>query len=129
MGLSRRAVIAGAGLAAAGCSTYGGSTPQQTQAPAGTELAKTADIPPGGGIVLGDKGVVVVQPQESTFKAFTSTCTHQGCTVANVQGEMINCTCHGSKFNIADGTVAEGPATQPLAEKKIAVQGDSIQLA
>lgn len=129
MGLSRRAVIAGAGLAAAGCSTYGGSAPQQTQAPAGTELAKTSDVPPGGGVVLGDKGVVVVQPQQGTFKAFTSTCTHQGCTVANVQGETINCTCHGSKFNIADGSVAEGPATQPLAEKKIAVQGDSIQLA
>ncbi|GLZ29911.1 iron-sulfur protein [Lentzea sp. NBRC 105346] len=127
MGLSRRAVIAGAGLAAAGCSTYGKPPSTPTQNPTG-ELVKTSAVPPGGGVIIGDKQVVVTQPQQGTFKAFSAICTHQGCTVANVQGETINCECHGSKYNIADGSVAEGPATQPLAEKKISVQGDAIRL-
>ncbi|MBO3748624.1 Rieske (2Fe-2S) protein [Streptosporangiaceae bacterium NEAU-GS5] len=91
-------------------------------------LAKTADIPEGGGKVFESEKLVVTQPQAGTFKAFTAVCTHQGCTVASVSNGTINCPCHGSKFNIADGSVANGPATKPLAEKQIKVSGDSISL-
>ncbi len=95
----------------------------------GQELATTADIPVGGGKIFKDEQVVVTQPKEGEFKAFTSICTHQQCPVANVTGGTINCTCHGSKFSITDGSVAKPPATQPLAEKKITVAGNSIRLA
>ncbi|MEV7008927.1 Rieske (2Fe-2S) protein [Streptosporangium sp. NPDC051022] len=94
----------------------------------GAALAKTGDIPEGGGKVFKAEKIVVTQPKAGEFKAFSSVCTHQGCDVGSVSGGTINCPCHGSKFSIADGSVTNGPANKPLAEKTIKVEGDSIAL-
>lgn len=133
-GPTRRTVLLATGAAAftVGCGEYGNegdSGSDTVEASAGTELAKTSDIPVGGGKIFKDEKVVVTQPKEGEFKAFTNICTHQQCPVANVSDGTINCTCHGSKFSITDGSVENPPATEPLAEKKITVKGDSIQLA
>jgi Rieske Fe-S protein len=95
----------------------------------GQELATTSEIPVGGGTIFKDEEVVVTQPKQGDFKAFSAICTHQQCTVATVADGTINCVCHGSKFNITDGSVANPPATRPLPEKKITVDGNSIRLA
>ncbi|GGO15266.1 Rieske (2Fe-2S) protein [Micromonospora parathelypteridis] len=92
-------------------------------------LATTADIPVGGGKVLATDGVVITQPTAGQFKGFSPICTHQNCPVTNVDGGTINCTCHGSKFSIEDGSVKAGPATKPLPPKEIKVTGDQISLA
>lgn len=102
------------------------STPPATQA--GTVLAKTADIPKEGGKVFPDRKVVVVQPSAGKFRAFSAVCTHRGCTVSDVSSGMINCPCHGSMFWL-DGKVMGGPATKPLPEVPIKVDGDTISLA
>ena len=132
-GPTRRTVLLATGAAAltAGCSEYGdeSSSSSVSAGSPGRQLATTADIPVGGGKIFKDEQVVVTQPKEGEFKAFTSICTHQQCPVASVKGGTINCTCHGSKFNITDGSVANPPATRPLAEKKITVTGNSILLA
>jgi nitrite reductase/ring-hydroxylating ferredoxin subunit len=132
-GPTRRTILLATGAAAltAGCSEYGDESASSSASAGspGQELATTADIPVGGGKIFKDEQVVVTQPKEGEFKAFTSICTHQQCPVANVKGGTINCTCHGSKFNITDGSVANPPATRPLAEKKITVTGNSIRLA
>jgi Rieske Fe-S protein len=132
---TRRNVVAGvgaAGLAAAlaACGSSDNSsagTVQNAATPttgsastaagsgSGTELAKASAIPSGGGTVFKDQKVVVTQPTAGTYKAFTAVCTHSGCVVADVSGGTINCGCHGSKFSIEDGSVKNGPATQPLA--------------
>ncbi|WP_410633066.1 Rieske (2Fe-2S) protein [Amycolatopsis sp. cmx-4-83] len=133
--LARRTALAvlGAGLAA-GCSTYGGTqapppAAQQPPAAGGTELGPAADIPVGGGKVFADKQVVVTQSAAGTFAAFSAVCTHQGCTVDAVADGTINCPCHGSKFKIADGSVANGPASQPLPKKAVTVTGGKVTLA
>jgi Rieske Fe-S protein len=91
-------------------------------------LARTDQIPVGGGMVFPDHGVVVVRPTASTVKAWSATCTHQGCTVTNVTGGAIICPCHGSTFSVADGSVITGPATQPLAARRVTVSGTAITL-
>ncbi|MFF4491588.1 Rieske (2Fe-2S) protein [Streptomyces sp. NPDC001544] len=95
----------------------------------GTALAKTSDIPEGGGKVFKDQGVVVTQPTAGTYKAFSSKCTHAGCAVGSVADGVIVCPCHNSHFSAADGSVKQGPATQPLAAANITVSGDEIKLA
>jgi Rieske Fe-S protein len=87
-----------------------------------------ADVPVGGGVVLAAQGLVVTQPTAGTFKAFSATCTHQGCTVNGVAGGTINCPCHGSRFAVADGTPTAGPAKKPLPAKAVAVQGSAVVL-
>ncbi|MFE9452997.1 Rieske (2Fe-2S) protein [Streptomyces sp. NPDC006739] len=95
----------------------------------GTALAKTSDIPEGGGKIFKDQGVVVTQPTAGTYKAFSSKCTHAGCAVGSVANGVIVCPCHNSHFSAADGSVKQGPATQPLPAANITVSGEDIKLA
>ncbi|MDT6988111.1 Rieske (2Fe-2S) protein [Streptomyces lusitanus] len=156
-GPARRTVVAAAGAAglAVALTACGGSDDDASAAPAqsggaaddatngggtggssggdaaggGTPLASTADIPEGGGKVFADQKVVVVQPSAGEFKAYSATCTHQGCAVKSVSDGLINCPCHNSNFSVADGSVSSGPATKPLPAVQITVDGDSITLA
>ncbi|BCB83453.1 Rieske (2Fe-2S) protein [Phytohabitans suffuscus] len=145
---TRRALLAGAGaigttavLAACGTDpdedtsssgdtqSNGGSDPSAGAGDTGGgALTQTGQVPVGGGTIIAASSVVVTQPTAGEFKCFSSTCTHQGCPVTGVEGGTINCNCHGSKFSITDGSVKGGPATKPLAEKQIKVDGDSITL-
>ncbi|MEU2165374.1 Rieske (2Fe-2S) protein [Streptomyces chengbuensis] len=147
-GVARRTVVrAGAAgalvVTAAGCSRYGeedgGGTPPpptpegtggptRPQAPGGTPLGTTSEVPEGGGKVFKAEKVVVTQPTAGEFKAFSAVCTHQGCLVGKVANGTIDCPCHGSAFAAEDGAVLKGPATRPLGEKRITVSGGEIRL-
>jgi Rieske Fe-S protein len=96
---------------------------------AGGDGLTTSQVPVGGGIILAAQGVVVTQPTEGDFKAFSNLCTHQNCPVANLDGGTINCTCHFSSFSIEDGSVLSGPAPAPLEEKSVSVDGETITVA
>jgi len=93
----------------------------------GTSVA-TADVPVGGGTIVkdGEAVFVVTQPAEGEFKAFSGICTHQKCPVTEVAGDEIVCNCHGSRYAVADGSVVNGPAPQPLAEVTATVDGDQV---
>ncbi|CAM3778122.1 Rieske (2Fe-2S) protein [Nocardioides zeicaulis] len=92
-------------------------------------LATTADVPVGGCFVVEAAKVVVTQPTEGDFKAFSAICTHQGCAVQSSTVGDIPCPCHGSKFSLEDGSVLDGPATSGLEAVEITVDGDSITKA
>lgn len=94
----------------------------------GAALAKTTDIPEGGGKVFADEGVVVTQPTAGEFKAYSTVCPHQKQQINSVADGTITCPAHGSQFNAADGSVKKGPATSGLTAAKITVSGDSITL-
>lgn len=146
--LSRRGLLvagaAGAAVAMAGCSSYGDEpaqpadpAPAQTSAGTGAGasggnsgaaaegIATLSDIPVGGAKIVGN--VVLTQPAAGTVKAFSATCTHAGCAVNEIADGKISCPCHGSRFNL-DGSVANGPATKPLAPVNVAVNGQAITL-
>ena len=111
------------GAAAGSGSSTGGATSGSSGA-----VAQTSDIPVGGGVVLPDQAVVVTQPQEGQFKAFSAICTHQGCLVSEVTDNQILCPCHGSLFSAEDGSVIQGPATAPLEPAGVTVDGGSVVL-
>lgn len=94
------------------------ATADSPNPPAG--LMAAGDVPVGGGVVLAAEGVVVTQPAEGEFKAFSASCTHRGCIVARVASN-IECDCHGSRFAVADGSVVNGPAASPLSEVAIEI--------
>lgn len=95
----------------------------------GTAIATTDEVPVGEGTIISEHEVVLTQPQEGVFRAFSTVCTHQGCDVDEVSGGEIHCPCHGSRFSIEDGSPVEGPADAPLEELEVRVEGDDILLA
>lgn len=129
---SRRMMLRGAALAGVAVpflAACGGAKDGRNGA-SGTDSAfrvPTSRIPEGGGVVFDSDSIVVTQPQAGEFKAFTNICTHMGCPVADVSDGTINCNCHGSMFSIQDGSVVNGPATQPLPKRRIIVQRKEIE--
>lgn len=117
-----------AALSACGASESSGGS-DGSGAKSGTVLGSTGDVPEGGGKVFADQGVVVTQPTAGEFKAFSSTCTHQGCAVSGVTDGAITCPCHRSTFDPSTGEPTGGPATVALPAKKIKVADGSITLA
>ncbi|MGH3337998.1 MAG: Rieske (2Fe-2S) protein [Propionibacteriaceae bacterium] len=140
--ISRRTVIINTGMAAAAiaglssCTNYATAPESQPAATtggtsggssgAGAPLGvKTTDIPIGNGKIFPDAQTVITQPKKGQFKAFSAICTHMGCLVNSIT-TTINCPCHGSKYSIADGSVVNPPAPQPLPAKTIEVKGDTL---
>lgn len=140
---TRRALFAGAGavgvagvLTACGTEEPSGSSGDNpgaatTTPPAPEEpfSANKSDIPVGGGAIYGEYGVVVTQPTAGDFRGFSAICTHQQCVLANVSNGSINCRCHDSMFDIADGSPKGGPATAALSKRDLKTDGDAITLA
>jgi Rieske Fe-S protein len=129
---SRRSVLCG--LAAAGLATpllaacgSGGDAASTSTGKAGDVLIATTKVPVGGGALAEEAAVFVTQPEKATFKAFSAVCTHQSCTVERVSIDgHIRCPCHGSEFSLEDGSVVHGPATKPLPEIPVKVQGGDV---
>ena len=132
------AVLAGCGGGSGDSGGAGAQPPANATTPAAADTGsatgggdnsdaiKTSDIPVGGGKIFDTQNIVVTQPTAGQFKAFSATCTHQGCQVATVQSGTIHCPCHGSQYSIVDGSVKVGPSTRPLPPKQATVSGDQI---
>ncbi len=137
--LSRRQAltgVAGVGIALpllAACGEEDSESPGSGSAAPAPEtepgpLAPTTDIPVGSGTIFTDQKVVVTQPSEGEFQGFSAVCTHSGCIVATITESTINCSCHGSKFSIVDGSVQGGPAPAPLPAVELSVEGGEIRI-
>lgn len=111
---------------AAGSAGGGASTGAGAGGGAAGSIAKTSDIPVGGGKIIATQKIVVTQPAAGKFEAFSALCTHQGCAVNQISNGSISCPCHGSKFSVKDGSVQAGPAPAPLTKVNVKVQGEDI---
>ena len=58
--------------------------------------------------------ILIVRISEKEFTAFAAQCTHWGAEVDKPVGGVLVCPFHGSRFNAIDGSVIEGPASEPL---------------
>lgn len=112
---SSGAVSPGANGSSSGGSSSGG----------GEVTVAKSDVPVGGGTII-DSSVVVTQPAEGEFKAFTAICTHQNCPVTDVTDGKIHCNCHQSYYSVDDGSVISGPAPAPLEEFSVSDKGDDL---
>ena len=121
-------VVAGASvLAACGDSgSSGGDAGSGAGGGASGSATPTSEVPVGGAKFYPDAKTVVTQPQAGTFKAFDTTCPHQGCAVSSVSGDQLVCPCHGSHFALATGDHVSGPAPTGLTPKTITVSGDTF---
>jgi Rieske Fe-S protein len=118
-----KALPAAPGGAYGGPGGYGGPDGSHSGGSMNHRLAPVADIPDGGGVIV---GTVVVTRSGSQVHAFSAICTHQGCQVNQVSGGKIDCPCHGSVFDASTGAVVAGPAPSPLPPVAIAVHNGEV---
>ncbi|MGN9840538.1 Rieske (2Fe-2S) protein [Nonomuraea sp. H19] len=130
-GLGRREMLGAAGVAACGLALAGCSVEdtKAQQSLKGKVIAKTADVPVGGGMVIEDLKIVLTQPAQGVYKAFSAICTHKGCAVSTPKENVIRCACHGSEFAADSGKATKGPAIAGLAAFQVKVEGDGIVVA
>ncbi|WP_082969563.1 Rieske 2Fe-2S domain-containing protein [Mycobacterium kyorinense] len=66
-----------------------------------------------------DTPVLLVR-RDGRVYAIHDRCSHRGCLLSegDLDGHVITCSCHGSRFDIRDGTLLQGPAivSQPALE-------------
>jgi Rieske Fe-S protein len=105
---------------AAAANAYGPSASGAAQ-----PLLAVARIPAGGAAVLPDAQIVLSRTAGDEVRAFSATCTHQGCTVG-VSGGVLECPCHGSRFAAGTGAVLRGPATRPLPAVPVSVRNGEV---
>jgi Rieske Fe-S protein len=72
--------------------------------------------------------VVVINLGGGVFRAFTSVCTHEGCTVSGYTNGRLVCPCHGSEYD-QRGVPVAGPAPAPLREYPTTYDAPSQTLA
>jgi thiosulfate dehydrogenase (quinone) large subunit len=96
--------------------------------PGASRVAASDQLPPGTATLYRDPGDglpdVLVRHPSGSLTACSAICTHAGCQVEYTEGEL-RCPCHGSVFDAA-GAVRHGPATRPLASKRVIERDGSI---
>jgi len=62
-----------------------------------------------------DKLIVLTQV-DGKYYAFDDTCTHKHCSLGEgfLEGTVVECPCHGARFDVTQGQVVSLPATLPI---------------
>jgi len=128
---SRRTVLLSAALgvvAAPALAACGNGTPATSASP-GEAIIALDELEDGVPTVVSTAaGLTVVLTREGQdVSAISGVCTHQGCIVRD-NGANLLCPCHGSEFAF-DGSVAKGPATQPLPVFPVSVENGQVVTA
>ena len=81
------------------------------------------------------KGVNVDREQIALYRlgdevfATSDICTHEQCVISEnfyIDGEEVECTCHGSHFNIKTGENTVPPAAEPLKTYKVKIEDQDV---
>ena len=62
------------------------------------------------------------------FYATDDTCTHEDASLSSgfLEGELVKCPLHGSRFNLRTGEVLEDPAEDNLKTYSVKIEGQDI---
>lgn len=86
-------------------------------------------------IAEGEMKKVVLQGKEialskvgQDFLAFDDICTHEYCPLSDgsLEGSIVTCPCHGSRFDIKTGDVLNLPAVFPIKTYKVRVEKGDV---
>lgn len=73
---------------------------------------------------------IMLVKQGTQIYALDDTCVHAGCSLSGgtLDGTSIVCPCHGSQYDLRDGSVLNGPATMPEPHYDVRVQNGTIEV-
>ena len=102
------------------------------------EVAKTSEIPEGTmkAVSIQDKEIVVVN-YDGNYYAINRICTHMGGDLSKgkLEGKIVTCPRHGSRFDVTTGKSISGPRigflklkTKDEPSYQVKVDNDSIKI-
>lgn len=95
-------------------------------------VGKMTDVPSGSVVSFQVEGKqVAVANVDGRLFAFDDACTHRGCSLAtgSLKGTSVTCPCHGSVFQVTDGSVINGPATRPLRTYEVQIVEGELSIS
>lgn len=94
------------------------------------KVANKSDVAEGAikKVMVGKEPVALYNIGGMIF-ATTNICTHEFCEIDQnyaMHGEDVECTCHGSQFDVKTGANTLPPAAEPLKTYQVSTEGDDI---
>jgi nitrite reductase/ring-hydroxylating ferredoxin subunit len=92
-------------------------------------VADTQEIPSGGMKLVEVNGErVAVANVDGSFYAFSDECTHDGGPLSDgdLEGEIVTCPWHFSRFNVKTGEIVESPAEEVVAVYEVKVEDGAV---
>jgi nitrite reductase/ring-hydroxylating ferredoxin subunit len=79
--------------------------------------------------VVDDTPILLLREGENIY-AIHDRCSHRGCSLSegSVQGDEIECACHGSRFSLRNGALRHGPATAAQPAFQVRVEGGRVEV-
>ena len=100
-------------------------------APKLISVCKLADVPKGEMRCVGikDRNVLVAHTQAGVMVS-DEMCTHEDARLCdgNLNGTLVKCPLHGSRFDLTTGAVLDDPATQPLRIYPVSIEQDTVMI-
>jgi Rieske Fe-S protein len=94
-------------------------------------VARVSDVPIGGVKLFSYPGerdpCILIRLGADEFVAYSQKCTHLSCAVyfAREKGRL-ECPCHEGYFDVADGSVLQGPPPRPLPKIVVERRGGDL---
>ncbi len=127
--------IASPAVAGNGNGATGQATPAPAVPPDVTQLRdnefRAGDLQPGQiKLVQVDGAGVAVYNVGGTFFATADECTHRGGPLSegDLDGTVVTCPFHGSRFDVTTGKVVRGPAEKPVQTFKVTVANGIVHV-
>jgi naphthalene 1,2-dioxygenase ferredoxin component len=96
-----------------------------------TDVAAEAELFEGAGIAVTAEGreIAIFKLEEGVY-AIDNICTHGHARLCDgfVDGQTVECPFHQAVFNLHDGSVACGPATEPMQSWPVKIENDRVYL-
>jgi nitrite reductase/ring-hydroxylating ferredoxin subunit/uncharacterized membrane protein len=96
-----------------------------------TRVIADSDLQPDKPTKADANGVpILLVRHQGRVYALDDTCVHAGCSLAGgtLEGRSIICPCHGSQYDLANGSVMHGPATMPEPSYHVRVVDGNIEV-
>jgi 3-phenylpropionate/trans-cinnamate dioxygenase ferredoxin component len=94
-------------------------------------VASAADIPPGSGTLVEVEGRrIAVFNVGGRYHAVDDTCPHREGPLSEgtLEGEVVTCPWHGSKFDVTTGAVLTPPARTGVTHYEVRESGGKLSL-
>ena len=93
------------------------------------EAAKVGELTAGEmkPVEAGDEVILLLNVGDELY-AINDECTHQGCSLSegSLEDDVLECSCHGSMFNVRTGDVQNGPAENPVPTYSVQIEGGTV---